>query len=83
MARGTNAHDLDALTHTCMPGIAGSTPVARRSFSVMKPLSRATISNLKARRVFHFEIMEGAQNRAWFQSHFSGKCWKASVSSQP
>ena len=32
---------------------------------------------------FHFEIMEGAQNRAWFQSHFSGKCWKASASSQP
>ena len=31
---------------------------------------------------FHFEIMEGAQNRAWFQSHFSGKCWKASASSQ-
>ena len=31
---------------------------------------------------FNFEIMEGAQNRAWFQSHFSGKCWKASASSQ-
>ena len=30
MARGTNAHDLDALTHTWMPGVAGSTPVARR-----------------------------------------------------
>ena len=39
MARGTNAHDLDALTHTWMPEIAGSTPVARRGFSVMKPLS--------------------------------------------
>ena len=77
MARG--------LAHTLwMPGIAGSTPVARRGFSVMKPVSWATSSKLKARRVFffHFEIMEGAQNRAWFQSHFSGKCWKASASSQ-
>ena len=42
------------LTHTVwMPGIAGSTPVARRGFSVMKPVSCVTCrSNLKARCIF-------------------------------
>ena len=78
MARG--------LAHTLwMPGIAGSTPVARRGFfryetSVM---SHQFESKSTACFFFHFEIMEGAQNRAWFQSHFSGKCWRASASSQP
>ena len=59
------------LTHTVwMPGIAGSTPVARRGFSVMKPVSCVTCrSNLKARRIFHVEIMEGA-HILWVKSKF-------------
>ena len=49
-----------------MPEIAGSTPVARRGLSVMKTVSCVTCrSNLKARRIFHFEIMEGAHIFFW------------------
>ena len=77
MVRGTSASGLDARDRRFDSGCAAwffryETSVISHQFE-----SKSTAC------FFHFEIMEGAQNPAWFQSHFSGKCWKASVSSQP
>ena len=53
-------------THTVwMPGIAGSIPVARRGFSVMKSVSWITRSNLKARRV-SFSIWNHGKSSYFF-----------------